>query len=133
VAESLHYARLFQGELMSAGRGGSPHLTRIVEEYIRPISARVLGVLQEGIEGGEFRPVDIVQFVPSMVAVVVYYFVTAPVVRRLRTDDPFSPQAIQNRRAAVLDFIAAGLFANQGAGVKLAAAVANREEHEGSP
>jgi len=132
VAESLHYARLFQGELMSAGRGGSPHLTRIVEEYIRPISARVLGVLQEGIEGGEFRPVDIIQFVPSMVAVVVYYFVTAPVVRRLRTDDPFSPQAIQNRRAAVLDFIAAGLFANQGAGVKLAAAVANREEHEGS-
>src|SRR5271169_3863341 len=29
VAESPHHARLFQGEVMSAGRGGAPHLNRI--------------------------------------------------------------------------------------------------------
>src|SRR5271169_2862144 len=37
VAESPYYARLFQGELMSAGRGSSTHLTRIAGLYIRPI------------------------------------------------------------------------------------------------
>ena len=52
----LHYARLFQGELMSAGRGRSAHLTRVVERYIRPISVRLMAVLQEGIASGEFRP-----------------------------------------------------------------------------
>src|SRR6516162_9999524 len=30
VAESPYYARLFQGEMMSAGRGGSPHFSHII-------------------------------------------------------------------------------------------------------
>jgi TetR/AcrR family transcriptional regulator len=124
IAESLHYARLFQGELMSAGRGRPSHLTRVVEQYIRPISVRVVAVLQEGIASGEFRRVDAMQFAPSMVGMIVHYFVVAPVARKLLSRDPFSQESLQQRRAAVLDFIAAALFADQCAGVKLAAKVA---------
>ena len=128
IAESSHYARLFQGELMSAGRGRSSHLMRVVEQYIRPISVRLVAVLQEGIESGEFRHVDAMQFAPSMVGMIVHYFVIAPVARKLLSRDPFSQEALQQRRAAVLDFIAAALFADQSAGVKLAAEVASRAE-----
>src|ERR1035441_4238961 len=128
IAESPHYARLFQGELMSAGRGKASHLTRVVERYIRPISVRLIAVLQEGIAGGEFRHVDAMQFAPSIAGMIVHYFVVAPVARTLFAIDPFSQQALQQRRAAVLDFIAAALFADQSAGVKLAAKVASREE-----
>ena len=128
IAESPHYARLFQGELMSAGRGKPSHLTRVVERYIRPISVRLIAVLQEGVGSGEFRHVDAMQFAPSIAGMIVHYFVVAPVARKLFSLDPFSQEALQRRRAAVLDFIAAALFANQSAGVKLAAQVAARAE-----
>jgi TetR/AcrR family transcriptional regulator len=128
IAESPHYARLFQGELLTAGTGRSSHLTRVVEHYIRPISLRLVAVLQEGIASGEFRQVDAMQFAPSMAGMIVHYFVVAPVARKLFSRDPFSPEALTLRRAAVLDFIAAALFANQCAGVRLAAQVAGREE-----
>jgi TetR/AcrR family transcriptional regulator len=124
VAESPHYARLFQGELMSAGRGSSTHLTRIAELYIRPIAMRVSGLLRQGIASGEFRKVDPFQFAPSIAAINVHYFVIAPVARVLFDRDPYAPEAIRQRRAAVLDFVAAALFTDREAGVKLAAEIA---------
>ena len=128
IAESPHYARLFQGELMSAGTGRSSHLTRVVERYIRPISLRLVAVLWEGIESREFRRVDPMQFAPSIAGMIVHYFVVAPVARKLFAKDPFSPEALDQRRAAVLDFIAAALFADQSAGIRLAAQVAGGGE-----
>jgi TetR/AcrR family transcriptional regulator len=124
VSESRHYARLVHDE-MSAGRENSPHLSHIVEQYIRPISVRVLEVLRKGIATSEFREVDPAQFAPTMAAAIVSYFVS-PVVRRLRATDPYTPDAIKQRRAAVLDFIAAALFVDRTAGLKLAAEVAAR-------
>ncbi len=132
VAESRYYAPLFQSEMMSGWQEGSPHLAHIVDQYIKPIAMRVTAVLREGIASGEFRAVDPAQFAPTMAAGIVHYFVS-PVVRRLRTRDPYSPAAIAERRSAILDFIAAALFADRDAGVKLAAEVANRlQDADGS-
>jgi TetR/AcrR family transcriptional regulator len=128
IAESPHYARLFQGELLSAGTGRSSNLTRVIEQYIRPISVRVIAVLHEGMDSGEFRRVDAMQFAPSMAGMIVHYFVVAPVARKLFSIDPFSREALQQRRAAVLDFIAAALFADQSVGVQLAAKLATGDE-----
>jgi TetR/AcrR family transcriptional regulator len=130
VAESPHYARLFQGELMSVGRGGSPHLVRIAERHIRPIAMRVTEVLHEGIASGEFRRVDPIQFAPSIAAINVHYFVIAPLTRALFGRDPYSPEAINHRRAAVLDFVAAALFTDREAGVKLAAEIASQKKQD---
>ncbi len=133
VAESPHYARLFQGELMSAGRGGSSHVIRIAERYIRPIAMRVSELLQRGTESGEFRDVDPVQFAPSIAAINVHYFVIAPVTRALFNRDPYAPEAIRQRRAAVLDFVAAALFNDREAGVRLAADIARQKSEEHKP
>jgi TetR/AcrR family transcriptional regulator len=127
IAEAPHYARLFQGEMMSAGRGISPHLSHIVKEYMGPLARRLQAALSEGIERSEFRQLDVFQFVPTMVATIVFYFVAAPVLRRLRADDPFSSEAIRTRRAAVLDQIAAMLFADREAGFRLAAQISVEE------
>jgi TetR/AcrR family transcriptional regulator len=128
IAERPHYARLFQSEVMSAGRGMSPHLSDIVERYTRPLSFRLQNTLQEGVECGQFRRIDVIQFIPSMLAAIVFYFVAAPVQQKLRGGDPFSPEAINARRAAVLDFIAAALFANRDVGLRLAAEIAARSK-----
>lgn len=130
VAESPHYARLFQGELMSAGRGGSPHVTRIAERYIRPIAFRLSELLQQGTASGEFRQIDPFQFAPSIAAINVHYFVIAPVARVLFDRDPYAPAAIRQRRAAVLDFVAAALFVDRDEGVKLASEIAREKNQD---
>jgi TetR/AcrR family transcriptional regulator len=127
VAESPYYARLFQGEIMNAGRDASSQLSHIVEGYIVPIATRVGAVLQKGIRRREFRAVDPLQFAPTMAATIVFYFVSAPVIRRLRGVEPYAPEEIAQRRAAVLDFIAAALFVDRAAGLKLAAEVATHK------
>jgi TetR/AcrR family transcriptional regulator len=130
IAESPHHARLFQGELMSAGRGGSAHVTRIAERYIRPIAMRVMELIQQGTASGEFRKVDPVQFAPSIAAINVHYFVIAPVTRALFGRDPYAPEAIRERRAAVLDFVAAALFTDRESGAKLAAEIASQKNRD---
>jgi TetR/AcrR family transcriptional regulator len=110
VATHPLYPRIVQGEMMGAGRGRANHLEHIVKTYFRPLFGRVAQVLKSGQAAGEFRPVDPLHFVPSMIAVIVFYFTSAPVMRVMTGKDPLSPQLIAARRAAVLDFISAALF-----------------------
>jgi TetR/AcrR family transcriptional regulator len=110
VATHPLYPRIVQGEMMGAGRGRAIHLEPIVKKYFRPLFGRVAQVLKEGQAAGEFRAVDPLHFVPSMIAVIVFYFTSAPVMRLMSGKDPMSPERVAARRAAVLDFISAALF-----------------------
>ena len=110
VASHPLYPRIVQGEMMGAGRGRANHLERIVKKYFRPLFGRVADVLKKGQTAGEFRPVDPMHFVPSMIALIVFYFTSAPVMRLMSGKDPMSPERVAARRAAVLDFISAALF-----------------------
>ena len=47
---------------------------------------------------------------PSIIAVVVFHFINAPVLRMVSGTDPLAPDLVAARRAAVLDFISAALF-----------------------
>ncbi len=123
IAASPFHARIFMGELMSASRGGKTYLDRILTKYMLPIGLRVLALLQEGVDSGEFRPVDPAQFVPTAIGSIVHYFLTAPLRQRFLKLMPMPEPTIENRRAAVLDFIAAALFADRAAGIKLAAKI----------
>ena len=53
---------------------------------------------------------DPMQFVPSMIAVVVFYFTAVPVIRAVAGVDPLAPQHLAARKAAVLDFVSTALF-----------------------
>lgn len=109
IASHNFNRNLVQVEMMRAGHG-SPHFQRIAKEYFQPLFKRLSEVIRQGIESGEFRPVSPVQFIPSMVALIVFYFVNAPVMKSVMGVDPLSPARIAERRAAVLDFISAALF-----------------------
>ncbi len=100
---------LIQMEMMRAGHG-SPHLKRIAKDYFKPLFISLSGVIREGIAAGEFRAIDPQQFVPSMVALVVFYFISAPMMKSVTGLDPLTPAKIAERRAAVLDFISVVLF-----------------------
>jgi len=104
------YPRIVQAEMMRAGRVSAPQLERVIKQYIRPLFTRVAAVIQDGQAAGDFRSVDPMQFIPSMIAVIVSHFTNAPVKRLITGTDPLSAEHLAARRAAVLDFISAALF-----------------------
>jgi TetR/AcrR family transcriptional regulator len=110
VASNRMYPRLMQREMMRAREGQSEHIDKIIKNYIRPIFVRVRELIQKGIAEGEFRPVDPAHFIPSIVAMIVFYFSSAPMMQKIVGFNPMTPERIAERRAAVLDFISAALF-----------------------
>jgi TetR/AcrR family transcriptional regulator len=116
IASNQIYPKLMQREMMRAREGQSEHIDRLVKTYFQPIYRKVGELLHKGIAEGEFRKVDPVHFVPSMVAMIVFYFSSAPVMQRIVRFNPLAPERIAERRAAVLDFISAALFQPRASG-----------------
>ncbi len=110
IASEPIYPRVVLREMMRAGRAGSPHIRRIAQKYLRPIQKRLMELFREGISRGAFRSVDAQHFVVSVVAMNVFYFSSAPMLRQMLRDDPLSRERVAQRRAAVLDTISAALF-----------------------
>jgi TetR/AcrR family transcriptional regulator len=108
LASHPQHREMVQREMFNMPRRSQS--LRIVKTYMKPMFERLQAVLREGIEAGVFRPVDPMQFIPSMAAVVVHYFGNAPFIKMMTNQDPLSPQRLAARRAAVLDFISAALF-----------------------
>lgn len=110
IASNQLYPRLMQREMMRAREGQSPHIDKMVRKYIQPIFVRVSEVMRDGIATGDFRPVNPAHFVPSIIAMIVFYFSSAPMMQKIVGFNPLAPERIAERRAAVLDFISAALF-----------------------
>ncbi|HWX94673.1 MAG TPA: TetR/AcrR family transcriptional regulator [Terriglobales bacterium] len=108
LAENPAHREMVQRELFNVPRRGQ--MQRIVKLYMRPMFEEMIKVLREGIATGIFRPIDPMQFIPSMAAVVVHYFGSANFLKLMTNEDPLSPERLAARRAAVLDFISAALF-----------------------
>ena len=116
IASHPKYPRLVQAEMMRFSRERSPQMERMARQYFRPLFGKLTELLRAGITSGEFRPVDPMQFVPSMIAVVVFYFTAVPVMRVVTGTDPLAPERLAARRAAVLDFVSSALFTAGSAG-----------------
>lgn len=114
IASNQLYPRLMQREMMRAREGHSQHFDKMVKSYIQPIFARVSELIKQGIASREFRPVNPAHFVPSIVAIIVFYFSGAPMMQKIVGFNPLTPERIAERRAAVLDFISAALFLPKG-------------------
>jgi TetR/AcrR family transcriptional regulator len=110
IASNPLYPRIVQAEFLGAGHGDPSRLQRLAKQYFRPVFQDLSGLLNEGAQSGDFRRVDPLHFIPSMISVVVSYFNTAPVIKIMTAGDPMSPARLAERRAAVLDFISAALF-----------------------
>jgi TetR/AcrR family transcriptional regulator len=110
IAANPRFPRVVQGEWIRSGSDRIGQMKRVAQTYFRPIYQKLGDVLREGIASGEFRPIDPMHFVPSMVAVILFYFSAAPVMKTLMKIDPLAPEQIAVRRAFVIDFISAALL-----------------------
>lgn len=108
LAENPAHREMVQRELFNIPRRSQ--MQRIIKLYMRPMFEEMVKTVRAGIAAGTFRPIDPMQFVPSMIAVVVQYFSSAAFLKLMTNEDPLSPEKLASRRAAVLDFISAALF-----------------------
>lgn len=108
IASNPLYPRIVHAEFLRAGKDSS-RLQRVAREYFQPTLVNIAAVLKEGERSGEFRAVDPVQFIPSMISVIVFYFITAPIMKVMTGREPFSKESLADRRVAVVEFISAAL------------------------
>ncbi len=113
IASSPVYPRLVQRELMRTGRYSLSLVSRIMEKHGRPVYTKLLKLIETGSESGEFRRVDHPNTLTSILGVIVFYFISLPAQQLMSSGDPFTPERIAVRRAAVLDFISAALFCSK--------------------
>ena len=109
IASNPLYPRIVQAEFLRAGRDPS-RLERIAKHYFRPVFLELSALLKEGEQSGEFRRVDPIHFIPSMISVIVFYFNTAPIMKLMTGADPMSAERLAERRNAIIDFISAALL-----------------------
>jgi AcrR family transcriptional regulator len=115
IASHPLYPRIVHAEFLRAGKDPS-RLQRIAKQYFRPVFADIAALLSEGAASGDFRLVDPIHFIPSIIAVIVFYFTTAPIMKVMTGSDPMSAEHVAERRAAVVDFISAAIFVSPAAG-----------------
>jgi TetR/AcrR family transcriptional regulator len=113
IAANPRFPRVVQGEWMRMGPKGNPQMLRIAREYFAPIYRLVAEMLRQGVEKRQFRAVNPMDFMPSLVGVIIFYFSTAPAMKALLKVDPLSKKRIAERREFVLEFISAALFTDQ--------------------
>jgi TetR/AcrR family transcriptional regulator len=105
IAANPQLPRVVQSEMMRVGMHGSPRMLRIAREYFAPIYGRLAEALRKGAERREMRTLNPMDFVPSVVGIVIFYFTTATTMKALLKVDPLSKERIAERRKFVLDFI----------------------------
>ena len=116
IASAPVYPRLVQREFMrTTGRTLSPAASRIMERHVRPFYERLEKLIHEGAKSGDFRPLDPVHTLTSIIGTIVFYFISMPAQQFMHPGDPGSPERIAVRRAAVLDFVSAAVLTPEAA------------------
>jgi TetR/AcrR family transcriptional regulator len=106
IAARPYYPLLYQRLSMTGGRP----LERLTQKYFVPLRERLLEVIRRGIRSGELRRTAPEHTAISLVALTVFYFAAAPVVRAVGGMDPYAERNLRRRRQEVLEFIRYGLF-----------------------
>ncbi len=108
ISARRYYPSLFQRLMLTGGRS----LERLAKKYFAPLSQKLVEVIERGIREGELRPADSHHTAISLVALTVFYFSAAPIVKVVARMDPYEEGNLARRREEVLNFIRHGLFRN---------------------
>ena len=108
IAAHRPHGPLFQRMLMADQKS----LARLAREYFLPRSKALLKVIERGMRSGEFRRMDSIHAAISLVALIVFYFSSAPVLRAVSGIDPYAKANVERRKKEVLEFVRYALFKN---------------------
>jgi TetR/AcrR family transcriptional regulator len=108
LATQPDYSMLFQRLMLT----GAVRTEGLVRKYYAPVARELVRVLDRGQRDGEFRRFDSHHMAISVVAINVFYFAMARMVRIASGIDVYSRASRKRRKAEVLQLIRHGLFRN---------------------
>ncbi|HET9179792.1 MAG TPA: TetR/AcrR family transcriptional regulator [Terriglobia bacterium] len=115
IAARTDYPRIFHRFMMADSR---PFM-RIRKKYFSPVVRKFQSVIAQGIRSGELAAADSAHTAISLVALTVFYFSAAPVLKAAGIiEDPYRKSQLARRKEEVLNFVRRAVFANRGAGPK---------------
>jgi len=106
LSQRPFFPRLIHRLMTTAGQPAR----RLFQEYSAPLYRKLVEVVERGIRARELRPVDSHHTVYSLVALTVFYFSAAPLIKSVSHIDPFDPANVQRRKREVLKLVRYGLF-----------------------
>ena len=110
IAGRTEYPRLFQRFMMADSR---PFM-RIRQKYFAPVAKKFQSVIAQGIRSGELAASDSRHTAISLVALNVFYFSAAPVLKAAGIiNDPYRKSQLARRKKEVLNFAHRALFTNR--------------------
>jgi TetR/AcrR family transcriptional regulator len=114
---------LMQQEMIRLHKGESGALPILVSRVFAPVMTMYQAMVREGIEAGELIQADWMQIHLATLGANVFYFLSAPIWRILLPYEPFAPEALAQRRTALVEFLGQAIFADRQHGAELAARV----------
>src|ERR1700761_2103829 len=114
---------LMQQEMIRLHKGESSALEILVKRIFAPAMTMYQSMAREGIESGELIQADWMQIHLASLGANVFYFLSAPVWRVLTSTEPFAPEALAERRKALVEFLGQAIFTDRQRGAALAARV----------
>jgi len=112
IAAHRPHGPLFQRMLMEDEKT----YVRLAREHGLPRLEALLRVVERGMRSGEFRRMDGIHAVISLVSLIVFFFSSATVLRAVSGIDPYAKANVERRREEVLKFIRYALFKNPESG-----------------
>jgi TetR/AcrR family transcriptional regulator len=110
IGAHRHHGPLFQRMLMADEKTW----VRVAREHGLPRLKALLKVIERGMRTGEFRRMDSTHAAISLVALIVFYFSSAPVLRAVSGIDAYAKANLARRKKEVLKFVRYALFKNPG-------------------
>jgi TetR/AcrR family transcriptional regulator len=120
ILAQREFQTLMQQEMMRHHRGESDAIPVIVKRVFAPLQVMYQAMLREGMASGELIEADWLQIHLATLGANVFYFLAAPVWRIVLPADPFAPEALLERRKAVVEFLGQALFTDRNRGRELA-------------
>jgi len=108
IGAHRHHGPLFQRMLMADEKTW----VRVAREHGLPRLKALLKVIERGMRTGEFRRMDSTHAAISLVALIVFYFSSAPVLRAVSGIDAYAKANMARRKKEVLKFVRYALFKN---------------------
>lgn len=123
ILSQQEFQSLMQHEMIRLHQGESDALELIIKRVFAPVLVMYQSMVREGIATGELIDVDWMQMHLSSLGANVFYFLSAPIWRRILPEDPFAPDALLARRQSLVKFLGQALFTDRQHGAELAARV----------
>jgi AcrR family transcriptional regulator len=108
IAGELYAPRLLVEQVLFAS---DEVIDQFVERFARPNLGAIRSLLEAGRASGEFRAVDAKFFVPSLVGMCVFFFLSRAMVERLYGVEDYTPELVSEFAASVAELLMRGIAA----------------------